>query len=90
MDKEALLSKFNSRFSSVIISPLACRAAVKSSASTPARCLVTDNFLNDSNLSITEIVDEMKFTSVSYSFRYCVKHISMSPSEYHMVNSSES
>lgn len=45
------------------------------------------SFLNDNKLSITQIADEMNFTSVSYFSRYCVKHIGMSPSEYRTVNS---
>lgn len=55
-----------------------------------AAASIIKNFLNDSGLSITQIADEMKFTSVSYFSRYCVKHLGMSPSEYRTVNSSES
>ena len=55
-----------------------------------AAASILKNFLNDSGLSITQIADEMKFTSVSYFSRYCVKHLGMSPSEYRTVNSSES
>ena len=39
-------------------------------------------YLKDSKLSITQIADEMNFSSVSYFSRYCVKHIGMSPSQF--------
>ena len=41
--------------------------------------------LKDSRLSITQIADEMKFTSVSYFSRYCSKHIGCSPSQFRLA-----
>lgn len=43
-------------------------------------------YLQDSRLSITQIADEMNFTSVSYFSRYCTKHLGMSPAEYRAVH----
>lgn len=42
-------------------------------------------FLKDNRLTITQIADEMNFTSVSYFSRYCKKHIGMSPAEYRLA-----
>lgn len=42
------------------------------------------NYLKDSNLSISQIVEEMKFSSLSYFSRYCQKNLGKSPSEYRM------
>lgn len=42
-------------------------------------------YLKDSRLSITQIADEMNFTSVSYFTRYCRKHIGMSPAQYRLA-----
>lgn len=42
-------------------------------------------YLNDNRLSITQIADEMNFTSVSYFSRYCTKHIGMSPARYRLA-----
>ena len=39
-------------------------------------------YLKDNQLSITQIADEMQFTSVSYFSRYCTKHIGMSPTQF--------
>lgn len=44
-------------------------------------------YLEDSQLSITQIADEMNFTSVSYFSRYCRKHLGVSPAEYKAVHS---
>lgn len=41
-------------------------------------------YLKDNRLSITQIADEMNFTSVSYFSRYCTKHIGMSPAQYRL------
>lgn len=46
---------------------------------------VTAKYLSDNSLSITQIADEMQFTSVSYFSRYCVKHLGMSPARYRMA-----
>ncbi len=42
-------------------------------------------YLKDDKLSITQIADEMQFTSVSYFSRYCTKHIGMSPAQFRMA-----
>lgn len=39
-------------------------------------------YLRDNKMSITQIADEMNFTSLSYFSRYCVKHIGMSPARF--------
>ena len=39
-------------------------------------------YLDNENLSITQISDRMHFTSLSYFCRYCTKHLGMSPGEY--------
>lgn len=44
--------------------------------------LIILEYLKDDRLSITQIADEMNFTSVSYFSRYCRKHIGMSPSQF--------
>lgn len=47
-----------------------------------AAAAIIKSYLNDNSLSITQIADEMHFTSVSYFSRYCVKHIGTSPAHY--------
>lgn len=42
-------------------------------------------YLKDNRLSITQIANEMNFTSVSYFSRYCTKHIGMSPAQYRLA-----
>lgn len=42
-------------------------------------------YLKDNRLSITQIADEMNFTSVSYFSRYCTKHIGMSPAQFRLA-----
>ena len=42
-------------------------------------------YLRDNRLSITQIADEMNFTSVSYFSRYCTKHIGMSPARFRIA-----
>lgn len=39
-------------------------------------------YLKDNTMSITQIADEMRFTSLSYFSRYCKKHIGMSPAAF--------
>ena len=59
-----------------------------SSASTyinRAAVAMIKSFLDDNSLSITQIADEMRFTSVSYFSRYCAKHLNMSPAHYRMA-----
>lgn len=47
-----------------------------------AAAAIIKSHLDDSSLSITQIADEMHFTSVSYFSRYCTKHLGMSPARY--------
>lgn len=39
-------------------------------------------FLKDDSMSVSQIADEMKFSSLSYFSRFCVKHIGMSPVKF--------
>lgn len=39
-------------------------------------------FLKDNSMSISQIADEMNFSSLSYFSRFCTKHIGMSPSKF--------
>ncbi|MDE5585143.1 MAG: helix-turn-helix domain-containing protein [Muribaculaceae bacterium] len=39
-------------------------------------------YLKNSNLSVSQIADEMNFSSISYFSRFCVKHIGMSPVKF--------
>ena len=39
-------------------------------------------YLKDSVLSVTQIAEEMNFSSLSYFSRFCVKHIGMSPAKF--------
>ena len=50
-----------------------------------AAAAIIKSYLDDNSLSITQIADEMQFTSVSYFSRYCVKHLGMSPARYRMA-----
>ena len=43
---------------------------------------ILKDYLNDERLSLTQIADQMNFTSLSYFSRYCTKHLGQSPSEY--------
>lgn len=43
---------------------------------------VLKKYLNDERLSLTQIAERMKFSSLSYFSRYCAKHLGQSPSEY--------
>ena len=38
--------------------------------------------LDDERLSLTQIADQMNFTTLSYFSRYCQKHLGQSPSDY--------
>lgn len=42
-------------------------------------------YLKDNKLSITQIAEEMNFSSLSYFSRYCVRHIGMSPAQFRTV-----
>lgn len=39
-------------------------------------------YLDDENLSLTQIADMMNFSTLSYFSRYCIKHLGIVPSEY--------
>lgn len=39
-------------------------------------------YLKDSTLSVSQIADEMNFSSLNYFSRFCVKHIGMSPTKF--------
>ncbi|MDE6534441.1 MAG: helix-turn-helix domain-containing protein [Muribaculaceae bacterium] len=39
-------------------------------------------YLKDSTMSVSQIADEMNFSSLSYFSRFCVKHIGMSPAKF--------
>lgn len=39
-------------------------------------------YLKDDNMSVSQIADEMNFSSLSYFSRFCVKHIGMSPIKF--------
>ena len=39
-------------------------------------------YLKDNTMSVTQIADEMNFSSLSYFSRFCVKHIGMSPAKF--------
>ena len=43
---------------------------------------IVKEFLNNEDLSLTQISDRMNFTSLSYFSRYVNKHLGMSPSQY--------
>lgn len=45
---------------------------------------ILKNYLNDERLSITQIAEQMNFTTLSYFSRYCTKHLGQSPSEYRL------
>lgn len=50
-----------------------------------AAAAIIKSYLDDYSLSITQIADEMHFTSVSYFSRYCAKHLGMSPANYRLA-----
>ena len=43
---------------------------------------ILKDFLDDERLSLTQIAENMNFTSLSYFSRYCTKHLGQSPSSY--------
>ncbi len=47
-----------------------------------AATTITLEYLKNSELSISQIADEMNFSSLSYFSRFCVKHIGMSPAKF--------
>lgn len=54
-----------------------------------AAVLMLIELLKDSRLSITQIADEMNFTSVSYFSRYCRKFLGVSPSRYRVAGAKD-
>lgn len=49
-----------------------------------AAAAIIIRYLKDSDLSVTQIAEEMNFTSLSYFSRYCRKNLGKSPSEYRL------
>ena len=47
------------------------------------------DFLKNSDLTFTQISEEMNFSSLSYFSRYAQKHLGMSASEYRLTNSKQ-
>ena len=47
------------------------------------------DFLKNSELTFTQISEEMNFSSLSYFSRYARKHLGMSPTEYRLTNSKQ-
>ncbi|MDE7385973.1 MAG: helix-turn-helix transcriptional regulator [Muribaculaceae bacterium] len=47
-------------------------------------------YLKDSTLSVSQIADEMNFSSLSYFSRFCVKHIGMSPVKFRTAGAGKS
>lgn len=45
---------------------------------------IIKEYLDNENLSLTQIAQLMNFASLSYFSRYCSKHMGMTPSEYRM------
>ncbi len=43
---------------------------------------ILKRYLNDERMSLTQIAEQMHFTSLPYFSRYCTKHLGQSPSEY--------
>lgn len=48
--------------------------------------MITD-YLNNSDMSLTQICEEMNFSSLSYFSRYVQRHLGMSPSDYRAAHS---
>ena len=49
-----------------------------------ASAMIID-YLNENRLSVSQIADEMNFTSLGYFCRYCKKHLNMSPTRYRLA-----
>ena len=45
---------------------------------------ILKSYLDDERLSLTQISEQMNFTTLSYFSRYCTKHLGQSPSEYRL------
>lgn len=50
-----------------------------------AAAAIIKSFLDDNKLSVSQIADEMQFSSLSYFSRYCVKHLGVSPAQYRTI-----
>lgn len=59
-------------------------ASVSSHINRAATSIVIE-YLKDNKLSITQIADEMNFSSVSYFSRFCTKHLGMSPAKFRLA-----
>ena len=46
-------------------------------------------YLKDNTLSVSQIADEINFSSLSYFSRFCVKHIGMSPVKFRTVGAKD-
>lgn len=46
-------------------------------------------YLRDNTLSVSQIADEMNFSSLSYFSRFCVKHIGMSPVKFRIAGANK-
>ena len=46
-------------------------------------------YLKDSAKSVSQIADEMNFSSLSYFSRFCVKHIGISPMKFRTAGAKE-
>lgn len=46
-------------------------------------------YLKDSKMSVSQIADEMNFSSLSYFSRFCVKHIGLSPVKFRTAGAKE-
>ncbi|MDE5809381.1 MAG: helix-turn-helix domain-containing protein [Muribaculaceae bacterium] len=51
-----------------------------------AATAITLEYLKNSNMSVSQIADEMNFSSISYFSRFCVKNIGMSPMKFRTVS----
>ena len=51
--------------------------------------LIAMAYLKDSSKSVSQIADEMNFSSLSYFSRFCVKHIGMSPLRYRLAGANK-
>ena len=45
---------------------------------------ILKGYLDDERLSLTQIAEQMNFTTLSYFSRYCTKHLGQSPSDYRL------
>lgn len=50
-----------------------------------AAAAIALSYLKDNTKSVTQIADEMNFSSLSYFSRYCTKHIGMSPAQFRLA-----